>query len=705
MKPRGTFSETLRLRLVGSALVLIAACWIQPLAGQERRPLLLEDYYRLVSVGDPVMSPDGRQVAFVRTRILERENRSHSEIWLVPSDGTVTEMRVTSPAFSASNPRWSPDGTLLAFTSNRPTAGDDEEGTTSLWFLRMDEAAGEAFRIDGVGGSPIFSPDNQWIAFTRATPPEPRNAPDTRSVFERQVEDRFDGRIYDWLNYRFDRRGYLDDPRDPHATPPRELYVVSREGGTARQLTRMGVDVQGAAWRPDAEALAFTADAHQRDEYTYERGDVWIVDLSGNVTRLTDDGYHYSSPAWSPDGETLIVRGYQGLDEVIASRRSRGSPIDLFLIPAGGGQPLNLTADWDLIPGTPNWGPDGRFIYFDAETRGTRHLFRVPVSGGPVSQLTEGRRQIYGLTFSADLERIAFVADEPTRPSEVHAARIDGSRERRLTHTNDDLLGEIALSEPRRLEYPSQDGTTIEGWLLAPYAHDESELRPLVLVIHGGPHSAYGETFSFHLQLLAAQGYFVLYTNPRGSTGYGEDFKWATWGGWGVLDYQDIMAGVEHVLSRYSIDRRRMGVTGGSYGGFMTNWIIGHTDVFAAAVSRASISNWMSDYGVADIPRTKESEFFGPPWEKESRDLMIRLSPLTYAGNVSTPTLFLHGERDHRVPIEEAEQMYVALKKRRVPTRFVRYPESYHGGWTPWRQVHAYYQELLWWRRYLVAVQ
>jgi len=684
-----------------TALLALAVLSPGAHAQQQGRALTLEDYYRLESVGAPAISPDGRHVAYVRTRILEKENRWHSEIWLAQFDGPASPVRLTSPAFSASNPQWSPDGTLLAFASNRPAAGDDSERSNSIWFLRMDRPAGEAFRIEGVGGSPIFSPDNEWIAFTQTTPPEPLTSPDTRSALERRIEERFDGRIYDWMNYRFDRRGYLSDPRDPRATTPRELYVVARSGGTSKQLTQLGIDVQGATWRPDGRALAFTADTHQRDEYTYERSDVWIVDLTGNIKRLTDDAYHYSSPAWSPDGERLVVRGYQGLDEVIASRQPHGAPIDLFLIPSRGGRPLNLTADWDLMPGDPIWSPDGRFILFSADIRGTRHLLRVPASGGAVTQVTEGRRRIRDISFSLDFRRMAFVVGEPTAPGDVFTARVDGSQERRLTGINDELLGELALSTPERIEYSSADGTPIDGWLMRPQTPVPGGSHPLVLVIHGGPHAAYGEDFSFHLQLLAAQGYFVLYTNPRGSTGYGEEFKWATWGGWGVLDYQDIMAGVDHVLARYPIDPERMGVTGASYGGFMTNWVIGHTNRFAAAVARASISNWVSDYGVADIPRTKESEFFGPPWENESRDLMIELSPLTHAGNVTTPTLFLHGELDHRVPIEEAEQMYVALRKQRVPAKFVRYPESYHGGWTPWRQIHAYYQELLWWERYL----
>jgi dipeptidyl aminopeptidase/acylaminoacyl peptidase len=222
--------------------------------------------------------------------------------------------------------------------------------------------------------------------------------------------------------------------------------------------------------------------------------------------------------------------------------------------------------------------------------------------------------------------------------------------------------------------------------------------------MHGGPHGAYGNNFDFEFQLFAANGYAVLYTNPRGSTGYGENFLWATWGGgWGNKDMEDVMAGVDYAIAHYPIDGKRLGVTGYSYGGFLTNWVITHTTRFSAAVAGAGITNWVSDYGTADIPRTKESEFYGAPWEPKGYELLWRQSPIAYAGNVTTPTMFVHGEADLRVPIEQAEQMYTALKKRKVPARMVRYPDSYHGGWSPWNTVHRYYQEMQWWDQWLTA--
>jgi dipeptidyl aminopeptidase/acylaminoacyl peptidase len=654
------------------------------------RALQLDDYYRVETAATPAISPDGRWVVFARNTIIEADNQRHSELWLSPADGSSPAVRITTPAFNATAPRWSPDGKLLAFRSPRRTESD-------IWFLRMDRPSGEAFQIPGVEGAPVFSPDNRWVAFTKRTPPPKPTA--ELSPLERQLAQRFKGRMYDWMNVRFDGRGYLPDPRDPAATPPSELYIVARDGGTPKQLTHLGVDVTAAVWRPDSAALALVADSHQRDESSYERADLWTVTLDARIHRLTDDGYEYDSPAWSPDGSALVFRRRQSLSQIIQSHQDHGAAVDLYRMPAEGGSLTNLTAEWELIPDAPSWSPRGDTLYFAAAVGGDTQMFREPAAGGRIQQITHAERNQAGFSFSQAFDRMAFTAADSVHPAEAYAVHIDGTGEVKLSAFNEKWSREVDLSPAERIRFQSKDGTPVEGWIVRPRTAQPS--YPMILAMHGGPHGAYGSGFDYEFQWLAANGFAVLYTNPRGSTGYGEKFLWATWGAWGKLDFEDVMAGVDYALAHYPIDPKRLGVTGYSYGGFLTDWVITQTTRFSAAVSGAGISNWLSDYGTADIPRTKESEFYGSPWEPAANERMRTYSPITYAANVRTPTLFVHGESDMRVPIEQAEQMYTALQKRHIPARFVRYPGNYHGGWPPWDMVHRYYQELHWWREFL----
>jgi dipeptidyl aminopeptidase/acylaminoacyl peptidase len=663
---------------------LLAIFAITAPALADSRPIELQDYYKIETVSAPVLSPDGSRVAYVKSHIIEVENKRRSEIWVVPADHSTAPVLLSDPATSATAPRWSPAGKLLSYTAG------------GQWFVHMDGSSTEPFHISGVGGAPLFSPDGKWIAFTRKAAAAKDPKPD-QSDFDRLTEERFKGRMYDWMNFRFDGRGYLLDPRDPKATPPSELFVVPAAGGEPKQITQLGVDVLAPSWRADSQALAFTANIHQRDEYSYERADLWTVALDGQPKRITqDDGWHHLSPAWSPDGKFIAVLREEGLDRVLASKRTIGSPIDVYLFPATGGPGKNLTPDWDDMPGAPRWSNDGKEIYFHAGIEGTAHLFRIDVANAKVTQVTQGDRMLSEVSIAGD--RMAFTVSTNGHPPEVFTSSLRSGQETQLTDTPTPWQA----GKVERIRYDSKDGTSIDGWVVLPPGYDaKAKAYPLVLTIHGGPHGEYTSGFSFEEQLIAASGIIVVYTNPRGSTGYGEKFRWGTWGGWGDRDFDDVMGGVDYAIKHYNADPKRMGVTGYSYGGFLTNWIIGHTTRFAAAVVGAGPSDWISNYGTGDIPRTKESEFFGSPWDAKANAAMIAHSPITYATKIQTPTLFVHGESDARVPIAQAEEMYTTLKKRKVPAKFVRYPGEYHGGWSPWDTVHRYQQEMLWWKQYL----
>ena len=506
--------------------------------------------------------------------------------------------------------------------------------------------------------------------------------------------------MFDWM--QFQRDGQPFPAPDPTAGPGRHVVLRGRDGAE-RVVFAEDLRPSNIVWHPNGRLFAFTADVVWRNERAYGRSDMWMATTDGNVTRLTDDLYQYSNLAFSPDGRYLSYTRTFGTDKVINERLNHGGPNDLFVRQVEGGATVNLTADWDLEPGSPMWSPDSRYVYYTTGIGGESHLFRVPASGGPVEQVTKGERRIGNLSIDPKFTMMAYTVGLHEAPPDVFVANIDGSGERRLTDVNRAFVSEVALSKADRLRWPSKDGTVIEGWLMYPHGYDAARgPYPIIVFSHGGPHSAVGYSFDFKKQFFAANGYFVLDTNFRSSTGYGDAFKWATWGAWGDKDGEDVMWGIDYAIALYPIDRARVGHTGHSYGGFMTNWLITqYPDRFAAAITGAGITNWVSDYGTADIFRTKETEFFGTPWDKEARDRMIRQSPLTYAGRVKTPTLFIHGEVDQRVPYEEGEQMYFALKRRGIPAKMIQYAGQPHGISGHWNNVHRMINELAWWNTYL----
>lgn len=693
--------------LVALAVTPLASTAPPGIEGQASgRPLQIEDYYKVRNVGGPSISPDGRWVAFtVTTRVEDDKDASKivSQGWFGPFDATADPTLIQAGRVSVTNLRWLDDN-WLQYSIERQTWKVDpaRPGSDELIGEAPAPGTGRGGRGGGRGaaGGGAVSPDNRWRAETRDVP-TPRSEPRYASEFEKRHQERFEGAIFDWKDFL--RDGQALPAPDPGLRPTINIVLSAAEGGASKTIVDADVRPAGVTWHPDGQLLAFVADPDWRDDSRYESAELWTVTLDGAVTRLTHDDYSYSSPEFSPDGRYLSYTRTFSTNRIIDQKLNHGGPRDLYIRPVAGGDPINLTADWDLEPESPRWSPDGRFIYFTAGTGGESHLFRTSVPGGTVEQMTKGPRRLNGLVIDRTFTKIAYGVGVHDAPGDIYTADIDGSNEKRLTNMHADFTREVALSRAERLEWPSDDGTRIEGWLLYPHGYDASKgPYPMVVTSHGGPHAATGYSFNFKNQYFAANGYFVLDTNFRGSTGYGDRFKWAIWGQWGTLDGQDVMSGVDHVLKHYPVDPKRVGHTGHSYGGFMTNWLITqYPDRLAAAISGAGISNWISDYGTADIYRTKETEFFGPPWDDKARDIMIRQSPITFAGRVRTPTLFVHGEVDYRVPLPEAQQMYFALRRQGVPAKIIMYKGQAHGISGNWNVVHRMLNELAWWEQYL----
>lgn len=631
------------------------------------------DYYSVVSVGEVAVAPDGDLVAFTVTRVSEEENGRRREIWIQPLElGSPqgSPYRFTDAAEDSHSPRWSPDGSQLSFTSKR---GEDDN---SIWFVRVIGPGGEAFHLEGVDGEPIWSPDGQQIVFAMAQRDdlaEREGWISPSAVSSTMDEERFDGRVI--TSTRYKRDGVLTLMPDPATRAKRQLYIVAADGGVPRRLTSLNFDVSGPVWSPDGRIVYFTGDERQDDGSNRElTGDIWAVTVAdGGVRQVTPNPGSESGPSISPDGGRLAF----------VLRAETGAPRDLLVVdlaPDGtfANDPVNLTAEFDLDAAGPSWSADGTALHFVTRSGGDRHLFRVAAVGGAVAPVTRGERQLASVSFSAQGNVMAYTATDAITPTEMYVARGDGTGEVRATNFNDGWLDRVALERPERLTWRVSDSTEIEGWVVKPVGYRPGQKYPLVLKIHGGPHSAYGNTFFPTFHVLSAAGFFVLYANPRGSNGYGNAFEFSTRGQWGLMDSEDFLSGIDAALAKYpDVDPELLGVSGGSYGGFMTNWLTATTDVFQAAATSRSITNWESWWGSSDAQRLTEFEFFGAPWER--RDLYRRLSPISYVENVTAPTLIIHSEKDYRTPIGDGEQWYMALKRQGVPVEMVRYPRSSHG--------------------------
>ncbi len=635
----------------------------------------MEDVFSLQWASDPRVSPDGDRVVYVRNTFDEMEDAPTSDLWIVDADGT-RHRALTSATGGESSPRWSPGGDRLLYLA------EDDDGDTQIWVRWMD--SGETARVTDLGrspGNPSWSPDGTRIAFTRFVPeegggawsaatPAPPDGADWGEPFE----------VIDRVNYRADGRGRL--PRG-HT----QVFVVSADGGAPRQVTRGPYDHGGTpVWTPDGEALLISA--NRREDAALEPADSEIYEVSledGSMAALTDRRGPDGDPAVSPDGSRIAYTGYDD--------RYQGYQVTkLYVMDRDGGGGRVVAEGFDRSLSDPAWSADGRGLYVQYDDSGDTELGWVGLSGGAgeasVEVLTDG---LGGLSIgrpygsgqyhaSAGTDRFAVTRGVADRPSDVAVGRLGGADELRpLTALNEDLLGRRRLGSVEEIQYTSShDGREIEGWIVKPPGFDPSEEYPLVLEIHGGPFAMYGDVFSAEAQLYAVAGYVVLYTNPRGSTSYGQEFGNAIHHAYPGHDFDDLMSGVDAVLDRGYVDSDRLYVTGGSGGGVLTAWIVGHTDRFRAAVSAKPVINWYSWALSADMYVSGIEYWFpGPPWEH--RDHYMDRSPLSYVGEVSTPTMLMTGERDFRTPIWESEQFYQALKYREVPTALVRVPDASHG--------------------------
>lgn len=654
------------------------------MAREDALPLLPSDLYRFRWASDPRLSPDGSNIAYVITTPEEKGKKYRSELWIVPtapSPGAPEKLggrRFTSGPRDRA-PRWSPDGKVLAFVSDR-------SGEAQIWLIRSDGGeAAQLTRQPGGSGDPVWSPDGKSIAFVAGVPMDEPARPGAGSG---PGEAKSDVRVYGRLKYKANGKGLWDGKFA-------QVFVVTVPDGGAKQITTGPYDCSAPAWSPDSSSLAFSANRAADPDRT-PSSDIWVVAAAGGGPRkLTRSEGPAEQPTWSPDGRFIAFYGhrnqYRGATNThiqVVSTSAPGEPVDLL---DGWDASVGVDVGSDMMSSTtppPHWSQDGAYIYFLASTRGAADLYRVrsalPVGNGAKGampeRLTDDQHVLYALSMSPDAGLLAAARATFTNPGDIHVFRARaggaGYDHSRLTDINL-WLRKRALAVPEELGCAGPDGDNVPGWIMRPPSSGQGSRHPLVLEIHGGPHTAYGYAFFHEFQVLCGAGIGVLFTNPPGSTGYGQAYTAATHHDWGGRDFRALMAAVERAAGIDWVDPDRIGVTGGSFGGYMTNWIITQTGRFAAAVTQRSTCNRYSQFGTSDIGYyTGDFEFKGNPWDEP--DFYLSRSPITHVNNVTTPLLLIHSENDLRCPVEQAEQFYTALRWLGRTAELVRFPDEHH---------------------------
>ena len=633
----------------GFVLVLAAG---PPAAAQEQEDrLTLDLYVDWEQVRSPQVSPDGEQIVYTRRWIDKINDRWKSSLWIMNADGSRSRHLT-----EGSSPQWSPDGQRLVFLREGEPSG------TQI-FVRWMDAEGAETQITNLERSPSnvsWAPDGKHLAFTMTVAGEPewRVSLPGRPRGAKWTEE---PKVITRLNYRRDRTGFIDDGY-------RHIFLVPSDGGTGRQLTSGEWNHNGTAWTADSKEILFSSNRVEEAEHTWRESDIYAVSVATReIRQLTRRHGPDGSPVVSPNGRLVAFTGYDWTDDTFIAG-------DIYVMNIDGSNPREISGDHDRRAGGLTWAPDNSGVYFGSSDRGTSNVYFASVNGG-VRQVTEGNHRLQITSMTDDLLAVGTLSSY-YEPGDVVSVDLRKGEPTKLTDVNADLLMGRTLGQVEEIWYKSVDDYDIQGWLIKPPDFDPTKKYPLMLAIHGGPHGMYGVGFNFGWQNHAANGYLVLYTNPRGSSGYGSPFGNAIKRAYPGKDFDDLMAGVDTVINRGYVDTRNLFVYGCSGGGVLTSWVVGHTNRFAAASANCPVINWLSFVGTTDGAGWYRN-FDKLPWEDPSEHL--RRSPLMYVGNVKTPTMLMTGVNDLRTPMPQTEEYYMALRYLKVPTAMIRFNNEWHG--------------------------
>ncbi len=643
-------------------------------------------------VSEPQISPDGQWVAYTVSTVKREEDKTEERIWMVAAAGGEA-IALTAEGVSSSHPRWSPDGKYLAFLSER------NEGKKQVWLL--NRMGGEAQKLtdapQDVEGFEWAPESKRLVLVLRDAKPEEMEDAKVREKEKRGVEVEKKSKtqkpwVVDRLQFKRDTIGYLDRRRT-------HLYVFDVAAKSLKQVSSGDFDDEEPAWSPDGTRLAFTSNRSQPDPDRTYNSDIWTVaadnkDKGAQPTQVTSNPGEDHQAAWSPDGKWIAYSSQ--LDPKLFEYSTK--QIAVVPVPELGGKPGEakvLTRALDRMAMEPKFAPDGGSVYFIADDDGTQNLCEVEIASQKVTRPIGGRLMLYDYSLSKAGE-IAAQITTLDRPSEIFA--LPGGKLTRITHSNDELLAKLKLAQAEYVKFKSKDGTTVSGYMYKPLDYGAGKKYPTLLRPHGGPVWAYYAEFEHLAQLLAANGYVVLFPNPRGSTGYGEEYCKAIWADWGNKDFQDDMAMVEYAVAQGIADPDKLGVGGWSYGGISTDFIIGQTKRFKAAISGAGAAEFTSMYGHDQYQKDYFTEL-GYPWENQA--VWNKIAPFYRVKDITTPAMFMGGNTDWNVPILGGEQMYQALKALGRDTQLIVYPGEYHEFTVPSHIEDRLKRYLAWYGHYV----